>query len=133
MNAQVPNRAFPKGKGKGKDKSKDDSATPVPEGLDLFAPIYFPEDPLLPPEIPLYTRDQYWQDLVRKQFLTPDSRSHNKTRYAYNADPIQYLHDGTIRYPTLRGQNPTHTGILDVPSVLKSRTHSRGRGNNVPD
>ena len=30
MNAQVPNRAFPKGKGKGKDKSKDDSATPAP-------------------------------------------------------------------------------------------------------
>ena len=53
MNAQIPNRAPPKGKGKGRDKSKDDTATPVPEGLALHTPICFPGDPYLQPEIPL--------------------------------------------------------------------------------
>ena len=76
MNAQVPNRAPPKGKGKGKDKSKDDSATPVPEGLALHTTIFFPEDPYLQPEIPLYSPQQYWEDLVNGHLLPPDFRDH---------------------------------------------------------
>ena len=78
-----------------------------------------------------YSRDQYWEDSVRRQLLTPDPRGHNKIRCAYNTDPIQYLYDGTIRHPTPRGQNPTHAGALDVPSILKSCPNSRGRNNNV--
>ena len=101
MNAQVPNRTIPKGKGKGKDKSKDDSEIP------------FPADPGLQPEIPLYTPQQYWEDLVRRQLMTPDFRGHNRIRCAYNTDPIQVLYDGTIRHPSPKGQNPTLPGVLD--------------------
>ena len=133
MNAQVPTRAPPKGKGKGKDESKDDSATPAPAGLDRLTPIYFPEDPVFPPEIPLYSPEQYWEDWVRRQLMTPDFRGHNKMRRAYNTDPIQVLCDGTIRHPSPKGQNPTLPGVLDVPSILKTHSHSRGRDGNVPE
>ena len=133
MNARVPNRTNPKGKGKGKDKSKDDSVTPAPDGLDLLAPIEFPEDPGLQPEIPLYSPQQYWANLVRKQPMAPDYRGHNKIRCAYNTDPIQLLYDGTIRYLTPKGQNPTPTGVLEVPSILKAHPNSRGRNGNVPE
>ena len=90
MDAQVPNRTVPKGKGKGKDKSKDDSVTPVPEGLGLLTPIGFPEDPGLQPETPLYSPQQYWEDSVRRQLMTPDYRGHNNIRCACNTDPIQF-------------------------------------------
>ena len=133
MNAQVPNRASQKGKGKGKDKSKDDSATPVPEGLALLTPTYFPEDPGLPPEILLYSPQQYWEDLVSKHLMPPDFRGHNKIRFAYNIDPIRCLYDGNIRHPTPKGQNPTHAGFLDVPSILRTHSNCRGRNGGVPE
>ena len=119
MDAQVPNRAPPKGKSKGKDKSKDDSATPVPEGLAFHAPIFFPENLYLQPEIPLYSPQQHWEDLAKRHLLPPDFRDHNKIRCAYNTDSIQYLYDGNIRHPTPKGQNPTQAGILDFPSVIR--------------
>ena len=131
MNAQVPNRAPPKGKGKGKDKSKDDSATPVTEGLALHTPIFFPEDPYLQPEIPLYSPQQYWEDSVNRHFLPPDFRDHSKIRCAYNTDSIQYLYDGKIRHPTPKGQNPTLAGVLDVSPILRTSPNCRGRNGGV--
>ena len=131
MKAQVPNRAPPKGKGTGKDKSKDDSASPVPEGLALHTPIFFPEDLYLQPEIPLYSPQQYWEDLVNRHFLPPDFRDHNKIRCAYNTDSIQHFCDGKIRHPTPKGQNPTHAGILDVSSILRTNPNCIGRNGGV--
>ena len=119
MNAQIPN--IPNGKGKGKDKSKDDSEIP------------FPGDPGLLPEIPLYTPQQYWEDLVRRRPMTPDFRGHNKIRCAYNTDPIPILYSGTIRHPPPKGQNPTLPGVLDVPSIFKTHQHSRSRDGNAPE
>ena len=98
VNAQVPNRAPPKGTGKSKDKSKDASATPGTEGLALHTPIFFPEGPYLQPDIPLYSPQQYWEDLVNGHCLPPDFRDHNKIRCAYNTDSIEDLYDGKIRH-----------------------------------
>ena len=80
MSAQVPNRTSPKAKGEGKNKSKDDSVTLAPDGLDVLTPIDFPEDPSLQPEIPPYSPQQYWEDLVRKQPMTPYFLGHSKIR-----------------------------------------------------
>ena len=133
MNAQVPNRAPPKGKGKGKDKSEDDPATPVSKGLALHTPIFFPENPYLQPEIPLFSPRQYWEDLVNRHPLPPDFRDHNKIRCAYNIDSIQYFYDGEIRHLTPKGQNPTHAGILDVSSIPRTSPNCRGRNGGVPE
>lgn len=124
MNAQVSNRAPPKGNGKGKDKSKDDSATPVPEGRALHTPIFSPEDPYLQPEIPLYPPQQYWEDLVNRHFLPPDFQNHN-------IDSIQYFYGGKIRHP--KGQNPILAGVLDISSILRTSPNCRGRIGGVPE
>ena len=118
MHAQIPNWTIPQGKGKGKGKSKDDTEIP------------FPQDPGLPPEIPLYTPQQYWEDSVRRQLMTPDFRGRNKIRCAYNTDPIRILYNGTIRHPPPKGQNPTLPGVLDVSSINPA---SRSRDGNVPE
>ena len=65
--------------------------------------------------------------------MTSDFRGHNKIRRAYNIDHIQFFYDGTIRHPTPKGQNPTHAGVLDVPSILRTHSNCRGRNGNVPE
>ena len=126
MNANVPARSF-KGKGKGKDKSKGD-----PRGLEIHVPMEFPTDPGLQPEIPLYTAQQYWEDVISKQLMTPGFTGHNKFRHTCNTDPIQFLRDGKVGNLPPRGQNPTFAGVLDVPSIPKNHKHCRSpRDGNV--
>ena len=80
INGEVPIKS-PKGKGKAKGNSKGQQG-----GLQICTPIEFPKDPGLGPEIPLYTAQQYWEDLVYKKMVPPDFTGRNQFRYT----PIQY-------------------------------------------
>ena len=127
MNAEVPIKSS-KGKGKGKKSSGQRG------GLESCTPIEYPVDKGLGPEVPLYTPQQYWEDLVHKRIILPDFTRRIRFRHTYNADRIQSLRSGNAREPRPKGQNPTASGVLDIQSILKTHKHCRSpRDFNVPE
>ena len=85
-------------------------------------------------QIPLYTAQQYWEDLGIRRMVLPDFTGRNKSCYTYNIDHIQSLRSGQAREPSPKGQNPTTPGALDVQSILKNHRHCRSpRDHNVPE
>ena len=93
-------------------------------------PIPFPQDPGLTPEIPLYTCQQYSEDLIHRGLISPGSRGHNKIRCSYNTKPFTVLRNGNARYHHPTPQDPTKPGVMDKRSIP---VFFRGWMNNVPE
>ena len=88
MNAEIPIKSS-KERGNGKENS-----TGQQSGLESCTPIEFPVDKGLGPEVPLYTPQQYWEDLVHKKIILPSFTGRIRFRYRYNTDRTQSLRSG---------------------------------------